>query len=115
MRNDVLTEKAIAFAVRIIKLYNILVDIKKEYTISKQIIRSATSIGANITEANYGQSKADFISKMQIAVKEASETEYWLELLYRADYLKEKEYTSLINDCSELMKLLTATLNTAKN
>lgn len=114
MRDDRLTDKAIAFSARILKLYKFLTEEKKEYIVSKQIVRSGTSIGANITEANYGQSKADFISKLHIALKESAETIYWLKLLVRTDYLTQQEYSSLITDCEELLKILTASINTAK-
>ena len=86
-----------------------------EHIISKQIVRSATSIGANANEAVYGVSKADFISKMQISLKETAETEYWLRLLVLSEYLNEDEGQSLINDCLEIKRILISTLNTAKN
>ena len=115
MKDNVLIDKSLFFAARIIKLNKYLVRDKKETVIAKQIIRSGTSIGANINEANYGQSKADFISKMQIALKETAETEYWLRLLALSDILTQKEGDSLIDDCLELKRLLIATLNTAKS
>ncbi|MGN1444371.1 MAG: four helix bundle protein [Acutalibacteraceae bacterium] len=87
---------------------------KKEGVISKQIIRSGTSIGANINEANYGQSKADFISKMQISLKETAETEYWIRLLVLSDYISEDMGSSLLNDCLEIKRMLISSLNTAK-
>ncbi len=87
----------------------------KESVITKQLIRSSTSIGANISEANYGISRADFIAKMQIAMKEAAESEYWLRLLHKADYATESEVTLLIELCRELEKMLVSTLKTAKN
>ena len=87
MKENILIDKSIMFAARIVKLHNHLIKTKKEHVISKQIIRSGTSIGANINEASYGQSKADFISKMHIALKETAETEYWLKLLVMSDYL----------------------------
>lgn len=114
MKNDnVVLEKSKKFAIRIVKLYQFLSD-KKEFVMSKQILRSGTSIGANITEGNYAQSHADFVSKMSIALKEAAETEYWLELLINTDYITEKQFISLHNDCAEIIKLLTAILRTAK-
>ena len=94
--------------------YKFLVKNKKESIIAKQIVRSGTSIGANINEANYGQSKADFVAKMHIALKETAETEYWLRLLVLSEYISKQEGESIINDCLELKKLLVATLNTAK-
>lgn len=115
MKDNILIDKSIDFAARIIKLCKFLENDKKEHIISKQIIRSGTSIGANINEAQYGQSKADFISKMHISLKETAETEYWLRLLYKSDYLDEKLFKSLLDDCLELKKLLISSLNTAKS
>ena len=115
MKENLLTDKSIVFAARIVKLHQYLSKNKKETVISKQIVRSGTSIGANINEANYGQSKADFISKMHIALKETAETEYWLRLLILSEYISEKEGESLLNDCLEIKRILVATLNTAKN
>lgn len=113
MENTAL-QKSMNFAVRIVRLYQYLCADKKEFVMSKQLLRSGTSIGANLREAKYAQSASDFISKNSIALKEASETEYWLELLYRTDYLTEKEYGSISADCSEIVKMLTAVINTAK-
>jgi four helix bundle protein len=92
------------FAIRIVKLSNHLTATKKECVLSKQLLRSGTSIGANIAEAEQAQSKADFISKMNIALKEAVETNYWLRLLHATDYLSETEFTSIHSDCRELEK-----------
>ena len=89
-------------------------DEKKEFIMSKQVLRSGTSIGANIKESIRAQSTADFLSKMQIALKEASETEYWLELLTDTDYISEKASDSLLQDCRELIKLITAIVRTSK-
>lgn len=94
------------FALRIIKLYKYLRVMKKEFVISKQILRSGTSIGANIKESVVAQSKADFYSKLYIALKEANETEYWLELLYESDYIEEKHFKSIYSDCKEIIKIL---------
>ena len=115
MKENLLIDKSIAFAARIVKLNQHLTKNKKETVISKQIIRSGTSIGANINEANYGQSKADFVSKMHIALKETAETEYWLRLLILSEYISEKEGESLLTDCLEIKRILVATINTAKN
>lgn len=115
MKENVLNEKSLDFAVRMVKLQKYLSTDKKEFVISKQIIRSGTGIGANINEANYGQSKADFISKLHIALKETAETEYWLKLLVKSEYLTEQEGDSLLNDCLELKRLLIASITTAKN
>ena len=95
MKNSILKNKSKAFALRVIRLYNYLCDEKKEYILSKQLMRSGTSIGANIAEAFYGQSEADFISKLSIAQKETGETMYWLELLHESDFLKHNEYDSI--------------------
>ncbi len=108
-------EKSLDFAVRIVKLYNYLKEDKKEYIISKQLMRSGPSIGANISEAVKGQSRKDFTAKIYIALKEANETSYWLELLRRTEYLSEKEYVSLNEDLREIIKILMATTKTLKN
>ncbi len=109
-----LLEKSIKFASRIVKLYQYLLKEKHESIISKQIIRSGTSIGANANEAIYGISKADFIAKLQISLKETAETEYWLRLLVLSEYITEAEGDSLINDCLEIKRILISSLNTAK-
>lgn len=113
-QKSILLDKALLFAARIVKLNKYLVKEKKENIISKQIIRSATSIGANANEAIYGISKADFIAKLQISLKETAETEYWLRLLILSEYITEQEGESLLNDCLEIKKILISTLNTAK-
>ena len=109
-----LLEKSIKFASRIVRLYQYLLKEKHESIISKQIIRSGTSIGANANEAIYGISKADFIAKLQISLKETAETEYWLRLLVLSEYITEAEGNSLINDCLEIKRILISSLNTAK-
>ena len=114
-RENVLLEKSLAFAARIVKLHKYLVKEKHEGIISKQIIRSGTSIGANANEAVYGISKADFVAKLQISLKETAETEYWLKLLILSEYLTEQEGNSLLGDCLEIKRILISTLNTAKN
>ena len=114
MKENILIGKSIDFASRIVKLCKYLEDKQKEHIISKQIIRSGTSIGANINEAQYGNSKADFISKLHISLKETAETEYWLRLLFKSEYIDEKIFESLLNDCLELKKLLISSINTAK-
>lgn len=106
--HNVVAEKSFDFAVRIVNLYKCLTFEKKEYVLSKQLLKSGTSIGANIAEAQRGQSTADFASKMCIALKEASETEYWLKLLFHTDYLSQQEFQSLIIDLQEILRLLTA-------
>ena len=115
MKENLLIDKSIILASRIIKLHQYLIKTKKETIISKQIVRSGTSIGANINEANYGQSKADFISKMHIALKETAETEYWLKLLIMSEYITEDVGKSLLNDCLEIKRMLVSSLNTAKD
>ena len=107
-QDNLILDKSKAFAVRIVKLYQYLCDEKKEYVLSKQVLRSGTSIGANAKEAVRGQSKADFIAKMNIALKEASETEYWLELLYETAYLDKAQFDSIYADNQELLKILTS-------
>ncbi len=102
------------FAVRIVRLFKYLNGEKQERVLSKQLLRSGTSIGANLREARYAQSTDDFIHKSSIALKEAAETEYWLELLYRTDYLTEEQYGSIRNDCSELARMLTSIVKTTK-
>ncbi len=114
MAESILTEKTIDFAAKILHLQRYLGKEKKEYIISKQIVRSATSIGANVNEANYGQSRADFISKLHIALKETAETEYWLKLLVKADFLKEEKGRELLADCVEIKRVLISSINTAK-
>jgi len=115
MKENVLIDKSIEFAAQIIKLERYLVKEKKEHIISKQIVRSGTSIGANINEANYGQSKADFISKLHIALKETAETEYWIRLLVKSDYLSSQDGDLLLAPCLELKRILISSITTAKN
>ena len=115
MKNgNVVFDKSKAFAVRIVNLHNYLADEKREYVLSKQLLRSGTSIGANIAEAICAVSNNDFSSKMHIAYKECSETLYWLELLKDTNYLTEKEFISIEQDCRELIKLLSAITKTPK-
>ena len=106
MRDNVIVDKSKAFALRIIKLYKFLCDEKKEYILSKQLLRSGTSIGANVKEAERGQSNADLYAKMNISLKEASETEYWLELLHESDYIDDRAFESIYSDRQELIKIL---------
>ena len=113
-QNSVLLEKSLQFAAHIVKLYQYLSKEKHETTLSKQLLRSGTSIGANANEAIYGISKADFIAKLQISLKEAAETEYWLKLLILSDLIPEEQGKPLIEECSEIKRILVATLNTAK-
>ncbi len=111
---NIILHKSKAFAIRIIKLFQFLQDNQKEYHLSKQLIRSGTSIGANVREAVRGFSKSDFLYKMNISLKEANETAYWLELLYETDYITEQAFTSIYHDCDELIKLLTAIVKTSR-
>ena len=115
MIQSILNEKSLEFAAQTVKFCVKLNERTKENIITKQLIRSSTSIGANINEANYGVSRADFISKMQISMKEAAESEYWLKLLYKAEYVLEKDVTPLIEMCKELERMLISTLKTAKS
>ena len=101
-------------AIRIVKLYKYLNDVKKEFVISKQILRSGTSIGANISESVYAQSRQDFISKLSISLKEASETKYWLEILYETDFIDDTQFESLSDDNSKLMGTLVNIINSTK-
>lgn len=114
IKENIVLSKSKLFAIRIIKLYKHLRNSKTEYYLSKQLVRSGTSIGANIRDAVSAFSKADFIFKMNIALKEANETEYWLELLYETDYISEKEFASIYKDCNELAKILTSIVKTSK-
>ena len=106
--------KSFRFAVRIVNLCKFLHDEHKEFILSKQLLRSGTSIGANIAEAQQAQSKADFISKMNIALKETYETDYWLRLLFATQYLSQGAFDSIVSDCTELKKLLVSIVKTAK-
>ena len=115
MENNVIYNLSKKFSLRIIKLYSYLCDEKKEYVISKQLYRSGTSIGANIAEAQYAQTKADFVTKMHISLKEANETKYWLTLLFRAEYLNENEYESMMTDLRIIIGTLVNTIKKTKD
>lgn len=114
MKENILLTKSIDFGARIVKLYQFLLKTKHESILSKQVLRSGTSIGANISEAQFGNSKADFIAKLHIALKETAETEYWLHILEKSDYLDEKMAASLLHDCLEIKRILIASINRAK-
>lgn len=114
MMENAVEIKSFQFAVRIVRLCRHLRGSKKEYTLSKQLLRSGTSIGANVAEAQQAQSRPDFISKLNIALKEAVETNYWLRLLQATDYLSQVEFNSIYSDCRELEKLLTSIIKTSK-
>ena len=104
LKQSILKDKSKAFALRVIRLYKYLCEERREYILSKQLLRSGTSIGANVAEAFYGQSEADFVSKLSIAQKETGETMYWLELLHESAFLKHREYDSVYSDAEELIK-----------
>lgn len=106
--------KSFRFAVRIVKLYRLLTESRREFVMSKQLLRSGTSIGANVSEAEQAQSKADFVSKLSIAQKETAETNYWIRLLHTTGYLGEQEFQSIYQDCTELGKMLTAIIKSTK-
>lgn len=114
MSESILSTKSYDFALRIIKLYQFMADERREYVLSKQVLRSGTSIGANIEESVHAQSKVDFVHKLSIAQKEANETNYWLRLLKDAGYIEEKLAESFLIDCEEIQRLLTASIKTAK-
>lgn len=114
MKESILREKSYSFALRIVKLYQHLANDKHEYVMSKQLLRSGTLIGANIEEAGQAQSKPDFIHKLSIAQKESFETHYWIRLLRDSDLLSRKLADSLLTDCSEVQKMITASIKTAK-
>ncbi len=106
--------KSKAFALRIVKLYQYLCNEKKEYVISKQVLKSGTSIGANLAEAECAFSKKDFLSKQYIALKECSETRFWFELLHESDYISDEQFNSIYPDCLELIRLLSASTKTLR-
>ena len=112
--DSIIERKSFRFAVRIVRLYKHVCATKQEYTLSKQLLRSGTSIGANIAEAQQAQSRADSISKVSIALKEATETKYWIRLLYASEYLNKAEYRSIITDCIEIEKILVSILKSSK-
>lgn len=114
MKESILQDKSYSFSIRIVKLSRYLQTEKKEFILSKQILKSGTSVGALIREAQFGQSKANFISKMSIALKEANETDYWLSLLKDTEFINHKMFISLQKDCSELLALLVSTVKTSK-
>ena len=114
MSKSVLKDKSYAFAIRVVELNRFLYSQHKEFVLSKQLLRSGTAVGALIREAEFGQSRADFRSKMTIALKEANETQYWLSLLKDTNYIDAKGYKSISSDCVELIKMLVATVKTTK-
>ena len=114
MENSAILVKSKLFALRIIKLYKFLTEERHEFVLSRQLLRSGTSIGANAREASRGQSKPDFYHKLNIALKEADESAYWLELLYESNYITEKQFKSIYNDCTEVISLLVAITKTGR-
>lgn len=112
--SNILADKTVSFAARIVKCYQYLQEERKEFVMSKQLLRSGTSIGANIHEAIFGQSKADFISKLSISLKEASETSYWIVVLKSGGYLDEPAYASLKNDVDEIIRILISSIKTTR-
>ncbi len=115
MKENIIKSKSFDFALRVVLLCQFLINDKKEFVVSKQFLRSGTSIGANVREAEQAESKADFIHKTSIALKEANESEYWMELLFKANYIDETQFNSLNKDLKEILKLLTAIIKTSKN
>ena len=114
MKENIIKDKSFALALRVVKLYKFLNKEKKEFILSKQLLRSGTSIGALICESEHAESKADFIHKLSIALKEANETEYWIELLFRSSYLNQEEYNSIKPDISEILKILISIIKSSK-
>lgn len=113
-KNNIIQDESKAFAIRIINLYKYLRENKHELVLSKQLLRSGTSIGANISESVFGQSDMDFISKLSIALKESNETRYWLELLHETNYLDDKQFISIYDDCEKIKATLINIINTTK-
>jgi four helix bundle protein len=114
-KDNVIKEKSYAFALRVVKLYQYLVEEKKEYVLGKQVLRSGTSIGANVEEGTGAQTHKDFLSKITVAYKEARETHYWIRLLKDSGYIEQKLSDSLLSDCDELMKILGSIQKTLKS
>ena len=114
MKESVLGTKSLNFAVNVVKFYKYLCDAKNEYVLSKQILRSGTSIGANVCESKNAQSNADFVNKLSIALKEADETRYWLKVLFLSDIISKEEYEPLDKDAAELVAMLTSSIRTIK-
>jgi four helix bundle protein len=112
-KQNIIKEKSFLFAIEIVALYKVLAE-RKEFVLSKQLLRSGTSIGANIRESEHAQSKADFIHKLSIALKEANETEYWLDLLYETKYVSESDFQSIKPKIVEILKILVSIINTSK-
>jgi four helix bundle protein len=114
MKENIIKNKSFDFALRIVKLYQHLCETKREFVLSKQLLRSGTAIGALIRESEHAESKADFIHKLSIALKEANESDYWIDLLHRSSYISESEYQSLFSDLDEIIRLLVSIIKTSK-
>ena len=112
---NIIAAKSYAFAIRIVGVFRILTEEKKDYVLSRQLLKSGTAIGALVKEAEHAQSKSDFLNKMNIALKGANETEYWLMLLKDTNYISTEQYNSLVKDCKELLKLLISIVETTKD
>lgn len=115
MKENVVKNKSFAFALRVVKIYQFLCEQRKEFVLSKQLLRSGTAVGALVREAEHAESPADFIHKMAIALKEANETEYWIELLFQSNYIDETAYNSIKTDLTEILKLLISIIKTTKH
>ena len=114
-KGNIIRDKSYAFAIRIVNAYKFLIENKKEFVLSKQLLRSGTAVGALVAEAIHAQSGPDFLNKMNVALKEANETKYWLALLKDTDYIEEKQYDSISNDCKELVALLVSIVKSMKD
>lgn len=114
MKENIIKDKSFNFALRIVKLFQYLGESKKEFVLSKQLLRCGTSIGALVREAEQAESKADFIHKLSISLKEANESEYWIELLFKANYIEANEYQSVNADLQEILKILVSIIKTSK-
>lgn len=115
MKDNVVHHKSKKFAIRVINIFKFLQSQKQEFILSKQLLRSGTAIGALVKESEFAQSRKDFLNKLYIALKEANETQYWLELLHETEYITKTEFDSISNDCIELIKLLVSITKTLKN
>jgi len=114
MKNNIIKEKSYLFAIRVVNLCRYLQETKKEYVLSKQLLRSGTAPGALVREAEHAQSRADFIHKMSIGLKEINESEYWINLLYDTDYINKEQYDSILDDAQEILKLMISIVKTSK-
>lgn len=114
MSKSIVRDKSRSFAISVIRLYKYLTDEKREFVMSKQLLRSGTSIGANLAEQEFAISDADYLSKTSIALKEAAESAYWLDLLHEIEYLNDSEYNNINTDCNELIKMLVASVKSMK-